>query len=87
MIKYWDDAAWDDYIFWQTHDRKILKRINALIKDIERDSFDGIGKPEALRGNFQGYWSRRIDDTHRIIYRIKDRHLEILQCRTHYGDK
>ena len=64
----WEDRAWDDYLFWQGQDKKTLKRINSLLKDIERNTFDGLGKPEPLRGNLSGLWSRRIDDSNRIVY-------------------
>jgi len=84
--KIWFDEAWEDYIYWQTEDKKTLKRINILIKDIERSNFDGIGKPEALRGELSGFWSRRIDDTNRFVYRINNGILEILSCRGHYDD-
>ena len=84
MFKIWFDEAWEDYLYWQAQDKKTLKRVNALLKDIERDNFDGIGKPEALKGELSGFWSRRIDDTNRLIYRIKDDTLEILSCRGHY---
>jgi len=87
MIKSWDDEAWDDYLHWQTEDRKTLRRINNLLKDIDRQPFSGIGKPEPLTGNLSGYWSRRIDDSNRIVYRIKDSRIEIIQCGTHYRDK
>ena len=87
MIKAWDDFAWEDYLYWQTQDKKTLKRLNMLLRDIERNGNSGLGKPEPLRGNFQGYWSRRIDDTNRLVYRIKENRIEILQCRSHYGDK
>ncbi len=83
----WSDEAWDDYLYWQTQDKKILKGINQLIKDIEREPFSGIGKPEPLKYKYQGCFSRRIDDTNRIIYRIVDGKIEILQCRSHYDDK
>ena len=84
MFKIWFDEAWEDYLYWQAQDKKTLKRVNALLKDIERDNFDGIGKPEALKGELSGFWSRRIDDTNRLIYRIKNNTLEILSCRGHY---
>lgn len=87
MIKAWDDVAWEDYLFWQTQDKKTLKRINLLLLDIERNGNTGIGKPEPLKGNLQGYWSRRIDGTNRLVYRIVGNRIEILQCRSHYGDK
>jgi toxin YoeB len=84
MYKIWSDHAWDDYQYWMTQDKKILRRINQLIKDIERSPYEGIGKPELLKHEWQGYWSRRIDDCHRIIYRIYEGKLEIAQCRAHY---
>lgn len=87
MNKSWDDFAWEDYLYWQTHDKKTLKRINLLIQDIDRNGYSGIGKPEPLKGNLQGYWSRRIDDTNRLVYRIEDGKIEILQCRSHYSGK
>ena len=87
MNKIFSDDAWDDYLYWQTHDKKMLSRINKLIRDIEREPFDGIGKPEALSGNLAGAWSRRIDDCNRIVYRIKNGCLEIAQCGSHYRDK
>ena len=70
MKKIWSDKAWDDYLYWQTQDKKTLKKVNQLVKDIERNNFEGIGKPEALTGNLSGFWSRRIDDANRLIYRI-----------------
>lgn len=86
MNKIWADKAWDDYLYWQDQDRKTLRRINQLLKDIDRCAFDGIGKPEPLKHERQGYWSRRIDDTNRLIYRIVNDHIEIAQCRAHYDD-
>ena len=87
MIKVWDDDAWEDYLYWQTQDKKTLKKNNALIKDIDRNSYDGIGKPEPLTGDLAGYWSRRIDEKNRLVYKIVDGTIRIAQCRTHYGDK
>lgn len=85
MIKKWDDEAWDDYIYWQSEDRKTLKRINKLLKAIDSDPYTGIGKPEPLKYKLQGFWSRRIDDTNRLIYRIiAPNIIEIAQCRSHY---
>ena len=84
MIKVWSDHAWEDYVYWQTQDKKILKRINQLIKDIDRNGYEGIGKPEPLKYELQGYWSRRIDDEHRLVYRIVDNNIEIVSCRLHY---
>ena len=86
MHKIWFDEAWIDYIYWQTQDKKTLKRINNLIKDTERNPFEGIGKPEPLKGDLSGFWSRRIDDTNRFVYRSNNDKLEILSCRGHYED-
>lgn len=80
----WDENAWDDYLWWQTQDRKILKRINQLIKDIRRNGYEGIGKPEPLKHQFTGFWSRRISDEHRLVYRIVDDAILIAACRYHY---
>lgn len=80
----WHFRAWEDYLYWQAKDKKILKRINALIKDILRNPFDGIGKPEPLKFKWSGYWSRRINDEHRLVYTIKEDQLIIAQCRFHY---
>jgi len=80
-----DDSAWEDYLFWQQADKKTLKRINELIKDIRRSPFEGIGKPEALKGELAGFWSRRIDRVHRIIYTVIDDDLVIAACRYHYS--
>lgn len=79
-----EPKAWEDYSYWVEKDRKILTRINMLIKECSRTPFSGQGKPEALRGNKSGFWSRRIDDTHRLVYGIKEGGLHILQCRFHY---
>lgn len=87
MHKDWSDSAWEEYISWQTKDIKILKRINQLIRDTERDPFHGIRKPEPLKGNCSGWWSRRIDNDNWLIYRVRNGILEIAQCGTHYGDK
>lgn len=86
MKKIWSDKAWDDYLYWQTQDKKILKRVNQLVKDIERNNFEGIGKPEALKGNLSGFWSCRIDDANRLIYRINGEFIDILSCKGHYED-
>jgi toxin YoeB len=86
MIKIWSDEAWDDYLYWQNQDRKTLRRINLLLQDIESYGNAGLGKPEPLKYQWQGYWSRRIDDTHRLVYRIMDGRIEIAQCRSHYDD-
>lgn len=87
MIKAWTEDAWEDYVYWQTEDRKTLKRINNLIKDIERNKYDGIGKPERISGDLSAYWSRRIDDANRIVYRIDGDVIKIVQCGSHYRDK
>ncbi|MBR6061734.1 MAG: Txe/YoeB family addiction module toxin [Spirochaetales bacterium] len=84
MKKIWFDEAWADYLYWQREDKKILKRINELIKDTERNHFSGIGKSEPLRNNLSGFWSRRIDDKNRFVYRITNNTLEILSCKGHY---
>jgi len=85
----WHDTAWDDYLYWQTQDKKTLKRINLLIKDIERNGNEGIGKPEPLKGNLSGFWSRRIDDYNRLVYRILEDSgdIQIAQCKGHYNDE
>jgi toxin YoeB len=80
----WTEEAWSDYLYWQTQDKKTLKRINKLIEATLRVPFEGVGKPEPLKENLAGYWSRRIDDTHRLVYAIEDEHLTILACRYHY---
>ena len=84
--KIWSDDAWEDYLYWQTQDKKTLKRINMLLKDIERENFNGIGKPEPLKGDMSGFWSRRIDDVNRLVYRIIDNVIEIVSCKGHYED-
>ena len=86
MKKIWFDEAWEDYLYWQTQDKKTLKRINMLLKDIERGNFGGLGKPEPLKGDMSGFWSRRIDDVNRLVYRIADGVLEIASCKGHYED-
>lgn len=80
----WEDRAWSDYLSWQEEDKKTLKRINKLINDIKRSPFDGIGKPEPLKDNLSGWWSRRIDDTNRIVYFVKDDIVHIVACKGHY---
>ena len=77
-------TGWDDYVFWQTQDRKTIKRINQLLREILRDPFNGIGKPEPLRENLAGYWSRRIDDKNRLVYTVRDDAVWIISCRYHY---
>ncbi len=80
----WTDEAWKDYIYWQTQDKRPLKRINKLIKDIMRKPFEGIGKPEPLRENLSGFWSRRIDNINRLVYAVDDDFITIISCRYHY---
>ncbi len=80
----WDHEAWEDYLYWQATDKKNLKRINQLIKDISRDPFGGIGKPEPMKGSLSGFWSRRIDKEHRLVYLIDKGDILIISCRGHY---
>ena len=75
---------WSDYLYWQTQDKKTLKRINALLRDIARGGFDGLGKPEPLKEDLSGFWSRRIDDTNRLVYRVQGDTVQILSCKGHY---
>jgi len=82
----WFEEAWEDYIAWQMQDKKILRRINQLLQDTVRNRYIGIGKPEPLKGEFSGFWSRRIDEVNRLVYRIKDDVLEVLSCKGHYDD-
>lgn len=81
----WQDQAWEDYLYWQLADKKILQRINDLVKDCKRNHCKGIGKPEPLKGDFSGCWSRRIRDVHRLVYLIKENRIHIIQCRYHYN--
>lgn len=80
----WYDSAWAEYLYWQDQDRKTLKRINRLLKDIQRNPYDGLGDPEPLKGDLAGFWSRRIDDYNRLVYWIGDDTCKIIQCRGHY---
>ena len=84
MNKVWTENAWQDYIYWQTEDRKTLKKINRLIEDVSRNGNNGIGKPEPLVGELSGFWSRRIDETNRLVYRIDASNIYILSCRYHH---
>ena len=77
------EQAWDDYLYWQSQDKKTLRRINQLLQDISRNGYAGIGKPEPLKNDLSGYWSRRIDEVNRLVYRISDETIEVLQCRGH----
>ncbi len=87
MRKLWGDEAWEEYLNWQIQDKKMLKKINRLLMDIDRNGYQCIGKPEPLSGNLQGYWSVRIDEKNRIVFRIENNNIEIIQCGTHYRDK
>jgi toxin YoeB len=78
------ELSWEDYLFWQKNDKQKLKRINELLKDISRNPYEGIGKPEPLRFNYSGFWSRRIDEEHRLIYRVVVDEIQIAKCRFHY---
>ena len=80
----WDIDAWNDYIYWQTQDRKTLKRINLLIKDISRSPFEGLGKPEPLKGTLTGFWSRRIDEENRLVYVVEEKVIILISCLGHY---
>jgi toxin YoeB len=80
----WTDEAWGDYVYWQTQDKKTLKRINKLINDVKRSPFEGIGKPEPLKENLSGFWSRRIDDTNRLVYAVDEQSIIVISCRYHY---
>lgn len=86
MKKIWHDDAWADYLYWHAQDKRTLRRINLLLQDIDRNGYSGIGKPEPLKGELTGWWSRRIDDSNRIVYRIRDNAIELIQCGGHYGD-
>ena len=84
MILSFSDDAWEDYLYWQQHDKKIFKKLNRLIKEIQREPFEGVGEPEPLKYNWSGYWSRRITIEHRLVYKVSDDILMIAQCRYHY---
>lgn len=81
----WDENAWEDYLWWQSQNHKVLKRINALIRDVARHGNEGIGKPEALKHGLAGYWSRRITDEHRLVHKVTEDEIRIAACRYHYG--
>lgn len=82
----WVDEAWEEYLYWQTQDKKTLRKINRLLTDIRRNGYDCIGKPEPLTGNFSGYWSVRIDEKNRLVFRIEEDNIEIIKCGTHYNE-
>lgn len=85
MKKIWFDKAWEDYLYWQIQDKKLMRKINELLKSIERDGINnGLGKPEALKDNLSGFYSRRIDDVHRLVYRVVDDVIEVASCKGHY---
>ena len=86
MIKLFSDIAWEDYTSWIDEDRKIMKKINTLLKDVERNPFEGLGKPEPLRNELSGYWSRRITEKHRLIYKVYEDKIYIIGCKGHYDD-
>ena len=86
MLLVWDENAWEDYLWWQAQDRRVLKRINVLLADIQRNGNEGIGKPEALKHDFAGYWSRRITDEHRLVYKVVNDEVRVAACRYHYGE-
>ena len=79
------DEAWEDYSYWQNHDKKLLKKVNSLLKEIKRSPYEGTGKPEALKHELQGCWSRRINQEHRLVYEVFDTQINVLACRYHYG--
>ena len=87
MIKSWSDMAWEEFLYWEATNNKVFKKIIKLLKDIDRNGYNGIGKPEALKGNLSGYWSRRIDSKNRIVYKISNGTITIAQCGSHYHDK
>ena len=80
----WEKNGWDDYLYWQSQDRKTLKRINKLIDSVLKTPFQGIGKPEPLKENLSGYWSRRINETDRLVYKVSDNYIVVISCRYHY---
>ncbi len=85
VLLVWDENAWQDYLWWQVQDRKVLKRINLLLADVARNGNEGIGKPEPLKHDFAGYWSRRMTDEHRLVYKVAGEQIRIAACRYHYG--
>ncbi len=86
MIIAWDEEAWQDYLWWQNNDKRILRKIHKLLDDIKRNGYSGIGKPEPLKNDLSGWHSRRIDGEHRMVYRIREDRVEIIQCKDHYDD-
>ncbi|MDR1873860.1 MAG: Txe/YoeB family addiction module toxin [Synergistaceae bacterium] len=84
MKKVWFETAWSDYLYWQSQDRRTLKKINLLLQDVERNGYNGIGKPEPLKSEFSGWWSLRIDEKNRLVFRMTEKTIEIAACRGHY---
>ena len=80
----WTDDAWADYVYWQGQDKKTLKRINKLVTDVKRSPFEGIGKPEPLKENLSSFWSRRVDESNRLVYAVNNSHITVISCRYHY---
>ena len=80
----WTDESWNDYVYWQSQDKKTLKRINKLLSEVKRSPFEGIGKPEPLKENLSGFWSRRIDEANRLVYAVDDGYITVISCRYHY---
>jgi len=87
MTKLWHETAWSDYEYWQAQDKKVLRKINSLIKDIERNGYNGLGKPEPLKDNLSGWWSVRIDSANRLVFKIAEDRVEIFACKGHYDDQ
>ena len=87
MHKIWHDFAWEEYLGWQNADKRVLKKNNSLLKDIDRNGYQCLGHPETLTGNLSGFWSIKIDDKNRLVFRIVNENIEIVQCGSHYGDK
>lgn len=87
MIKSWADEAWEDFCYWEEKNKQVFQKIKKIIKDIDRNGYEGIGKPEPLKGDLSGYWSRRLDHSNRIVYKIEEDTIKIIQCGSHYRDK
>lgn len=87
MKKLWTERAWEDFLYWHSQDKRYLRRVLKLLEDIDRHPYEGLGKPEPLKNEFSGFWSRRVDEKNRLVYSVEGDTVCILQCRTHYGDK